>query len=115
MSLFVGYERPAMGGQRELRSEDDTMRTMALTAAAERHNGVQGKMTYGVIYPLCVVAHGLSRLLSKMTHEEAETESSRRSLFAEARTDASIATSYALMAWTMLQPSGRHHRPERQS
>jgi hypothetical protein len=76
---------------------------------------VQSHLLFGAIYPLFVAAEGLSRAYAHIAESDDGSEKTQRSLFAEARTNASIATSYVLMATAMLQQSGRDNRTERLS
>jgi len=64
---------------------------------------VQSWLVFALMLPLCAIGEGASSLLS------------RGSWRAEAYSQASIATSYALMAISMLQSSERRNRPERPS
>jgi hypothetical protein len=83
--------------------------------AASRHDGIQSHLFFGVIYPLFLAAEGASRVFARMTAPEEGAKKRHRPLFAQARANASIATSYALMARTMLQSSRRRNRRERLS
>ena len=83
--------------------------------AAVRDEGLQSHLFFGAIYPLFIAAEGVSRAFARMTTPEEGVDRHQRPLFAQARANASIATSYALMARTMLQSSRRQHRPERLS
>jgi hypothetical protein len=81
-----------------------------------RKDGVQSHLFFGAMYPLFIAAEGLTRMIARMASGDDGAERlQQRSLFAEARANASIATSYALMARTMLQSSGRKTRTERLS
>jgi type III secretory pathway component EscT len=62
-----------------------------------------------------VSAGGLKALFLKFFAEHEHAPAKNRSWFAEARSQASIATSYAHMATTMLQSSRRDNRQERRS
>ena len=83
--------------------------------AAVRDEGLQSHLFFGAIYPLFIAAEGVSRAFARMTTPEEGADRRQRPLFAQARANASIATSYALMARTMLQSSRRQLRPERLS
>jgi len=85
------------------------------TDAAPRSDGIQSHLFFGAIYPLCIAAEGLNRMIARLAAGEEEPESAPRSLFAQARANAAIATSYAMMARTMLQSTGRKNRSERLS
>ena len=116
MTLFFPTDARRARPTIEVASQEDKHMNSALLAASPaRRDSVQVRMTYGLIYPLCLVAQGFSRLLARLPSEDPEARPSPRSLFDDARADASIATSYALMAWTMLHSSGRDSRPERLS
>jgi len=78
-------------------------------AGAPRLEGLQSRMVYCALLPMFVVAEGGKRLLAE------RDETAPRDWFAEARRQTSIATSYALMARSMLQSSERRRRPERLS
>lgn len=72
-------------------------------------------MTYCMLLPLCVVSEGVARLYARLSADEGEPAPARGSWASEARSQASIATSFALMAKSMLQLSERRNRPERLS
>jgi hypothetical protein len=76
---------------------------------------LQSRLIYALFLPLFVVSEGLSRLLSRYTVDDCEPAPARGSWTAEARSQASIATSCALMAKSMLQSSERRNRAERLS
>ena len=78
-------------------------------SAAPRIEGLQSRLVYCALLPMFVVAEGGRRLLAE------RDEDAPRDWFAEARRQTSIATSYALMARSMLQSSERRRRPERLS
>jgi hypothetical protein len=85
------------------------------TDLADRNDGLQSHLFFGAMYPLCIAAEGLSRFFARLASDDDEAEKAPRSLFAQARANASIATSYALMARTMLHSSDRKYRSERLS
>ena len=85
------------------------------TDVASRDDGIQSHLFFGAIYPLFVAAEGVSRVFARMITDEDAAGKRPRPLFAQARANASIATSYALMARTMLQSSARKNRSERLS
>jgi hypothetical protein len=85
------------------------------SAAVGRDNGMQSHLFFGAVYPFFLAAEGVSRILARYTTPQEGAEKDRRPLFAQARVNASIATSYALMARTMLHSSGRENRRERLS
>jgi hypothetical protein len=67
-----------------------------------RKEGIQGRLLFGAIFPLLFAAEGLSRAYAHIAAGEAGQDNVQRSLFAEARANTSIATSYLLMARAML-------------
>jgi hypothetical protein len=69
----------------------------------------------GFLLVLMVIAGGARALFTWMFEKEQHARMRSRSWLAEARCQASIATSYAHMAKTMLQSSRRENRQERQS
>jgi len=78
-----------------------------------RQEGTHERVVYCVLLPLFVLVLGAQRLLSGTTRDVAGV--SRRSLWAEAKSQASIATSYALWTRSLLHSSERKARPERLS
>jgi hypothetical protein len=78
-------------------------------ASPPRLEGLQSRIVYCALLPMFVVAEGGKRLLAE------RDEDAPHDWFAEARRQTSIATSYALMARSMLQSSERRRRPERLS
>lgn len=91
---------------------------MQITASAThrvRDEGLQWWVVYLILLPLFALTEGARRLMSRLSVEENESALARGSWSAEARSQASIATSYALMARSMLQSSERRTRPERPS
>jgi hypothetical protein len=91
------------------------MQIAAHPVQATRQEALQWRVVYGVLLPLFVVGEGLQRALSHFTVEEDEPVQLRGAWFSDARSQASIATSYALMARSMLKSSERRNRPERLS
>ena len=91
------------------------MSSISHSDTPEREEGIQSHLFFGVVFPLFIVAEGLTRLLARMTASDEPDGEIPRSLLAQARANAAIATSYALMARTMLQSSDRKNRPERLS
>ena len=79
---------------------------------AQRHEGSEGRILSYALLPLMVLAEGAHRVIAGVKHEDG---ASPRTWFAEARSQASIVTSYALMARSMLQSSERRPRPARLS
>lgn len=92
-----------------LNSREVPMQATLNYAGSARIEGLQSRMVYCALLPMFVVAEGGRRLLGE------RDEASARDWFAEARRQTSIATSYALMARSMLQSSERRRRPERLS
>jgi hypothetical protein len=80
-----------------------------------RGEDLHWRLTYGLLLPLFVVSEGVSRLYSHYAAEGDEPAPPRGLWIAEARSQASIATSYALMAKSMLRSSERRSRSERLS
>jgi hypothetical protein len=78
-------------------------------------DGVQSRIVYGMLLPLFLVAEGGRRLSERLRADEEEETSPSRGWLADAQRQTSIATSYALMARSMLQSSERRRRPERLS
>ena len=83
------------------------------TGPLQRRDGAVGRILRCALLPLFVLAEGAHRVVAGLKHED-EAPASRNWL-AEALSQASIATSYALMARSMLQSSERYPRPERLS
>ena len=80
-----------------------------------RHEGVRSRIVFGLLLPVFVASEGVERLYAHWTADNEEPAPTRGGWFADARSQASIATSYALMARSMLQSSERRNRPERLS
>jgi hypothetical protein len=91
------------------------VQTAASATHRVRDEGLQWWVVYLILLPLFAVTEGARRLASRFTVEENGSALPRGSWRAEARSQASIATSYALMARSMLQSSERRTRPERPS
>ena len=73
------------------------------------------RMFYGLLLVLMVIFGGLKALSTRFLAETEEARPTSHSWLAEARSQASIATSYALMAKSVLQSSERDIRRERRS
>lgn len=73
------------------------------------------RVFYGVLLVLMMIFGGLKALFTLFFARTDEVRPASRSWLAEARSQATIATSYALMAKTTLQSSGREYRQERRS
>jgi hypothetical protein len=80
-----------------------------------RGDQIRFHLLFGATYPLFCAACAGQRLLTRLTAGDDARPVADRSLFAEARDNASIAISYALMARTTLQTFARHNRTERLS
>jgi hypothetical protein len=83
--------------------------------AARSAEDLLWRLLYGVLLVLMVIFSGLKALSTRLVAETTEVQPSSRTWLAEARSQASIATSYALMAKSTLQSSGRDNRQERRS
>ena len=88
---------------------------LAYQADAQFREGLQRRVTYGLFLPLFVISEGVSRLYAHYAADKSEPAPTRGSWTAAARSQASIATSCALMAKSMLQSSERRNRPARLS
>jgi hypothetical protein len=82
---------------------------------ATRPEALQWRFVYGMLLPLFVMGEGVQRAFSHFSVDEDEPAQFRGAWFSDARSHASIATSYALMARSMLKSSERRNRPERLS
>jgi hypothetical protein len=83
--------------------------------AAFSQEDLRWRMFYGILLVLMVIFGGLKALSTRLFAETEEVRPTSHSWLAEARSQASIATSYALMAKSTLQSSGRDNRQERRS
>jgi hypothetical protein len=72
-------------------------------------------MLFGLLFVLLVIFGGLNALFSRFFADPERVPPRVNSWIAEARSQASIATSYALMAKSVLQSSERDNRRERRS
>ncbi len=78
---------------------------MSMSANANfptREPGIQSYLLFGAVFPFSVAAEGFSRFFGRAADDDEAPRAAQRSLFAQARTNASIATSYLLMARAML-------------
>ena len=91
------------------------MSSMFHSDVQPRVEGLQSHLFFGLMFPLFIAAEGLARLATRLAGTDEPGARARRPLLAQARANASIATSYALMARTMLQSSDRNNRTERLS
>lgn len=89
--------------------------TLAYQSVPESGQGLQSRLIYGVLLPLFALSEGFSRLYGRLSADPGEPVPTRGAWAAEARSQASIATSCALMAKSMLQSSERRRRPVRLS
>jgi hypothetical protein len=89
--------------------------TMVYHGAPQSRPDLQWRITYGLFLPLCAIAEGVSRVYNHYAADEGEPSPARGTWAAESRSQASIATSCALMAKSMLQSSERRNRAERLS
>ena len=89
------------------------MQRVLNAVAATPLDRVKFSLAFGAAFPLFLAAEGLQRLLDHATAEADAPLRDPRSIFAEARENASIAISYALMARTTLQGFARRPRSER--
>ena len=75
----------------------------------------EGQLLYCTLLPLFLVAGGARRILAHLKSNDPGQAAIRRNWIDEARSQTCVATSYALMARSMLQSSERRRRPERLS
>jgi len=99
--------------ERNLR--ESHMHTALSATGGTWFDGVQSRLVYGMLLPLFLVAEGGRRLSERLRSDDEEEALPTRGWFADAQRQTSIATSYALMARSMLQSSERRRRPERLS
>jgi hypothetical protein len=76
---------------------------------------LRSTFVYGALLPLFMLSEGVERLGARLQAQDEETTPTRETWFERARSQASIATSYALTARRLLQLSERRARPERLS
>lgn len=74
-----------------------------------------GQSIYAIFLTLFAIAEATSRIYARYVVPNSEPHPARGSLATEAHSQATIATSCALMAKSMLQSSERRSRPERLS
>ena len=79
------------------------------TSPEHRDDSADGRILRYALLPLFVLAEGAHLVVAGLKHDH---EAAPRTWFAEAQSQASVATSYVLMARSMLQSSERRHRPE---
>jgi hypothetical protein len=75
----------------------------------------EGQLLYCALLPVFLAAGGARRILAHLKSNDPGQVAIRRNWIDEARSQTCVATSYALMARSMLQSSERHRRPERLS
>jgi hypothetical protein len=100
---------------RERESRESHMHTAMSASGGTWFEGVQGRIVYSMLLPLFLVAEGGRRLGDRLRAHDEDEVIPARGWFADALRQTSIATSYALMARSMLQSSERRRRPERLS
>lgn len=83
--------------------------------AARSDSDIAWRMLNGFLLVLLVIFGGLNALFSRFFADPELVPPTSHSWIAEARSQASIATSYALMAKSVLQSSERDTRRERRS
>ncbi len=92
------------------------MQTALSFGGHAKFEGVQSRLVYLALLPFFLVSEGGRRLGGRlMSDQDDETPPERGPWLADARRQTSIATSYAMMARSMLQSSERRRRPERLS
>ena len=87
---------------------------MATTMKADPAH-LEGQLLYCTLLPLFLVAEGARRILAHLKNNDQDRTSTRRNWIDEAQSQTCVATSYALMARSMLQSSERRYRAERPS
>jgi len=75
----------------------------------------EGLLLYCALLPVFLAAGGARRILAHLKGNDPGQAATRRNWIDEARSQTCVATSYALMARSMLQSSERRRRPERLS
>jgi hypothetical protein len=74
---------------------------------------LRSQLLFGAAYPFFIAAEALQRLIGRALADAETPKTFGRSVFAEARENATIAISYASMAGTTLERFARHARTER--
>jgi hypothetical protein len=87
---------------------------MAMTTQADPRLR-EGQLLYCTLLPLFLASEGARRIVARLKSNDQGQVSIRRNWIGEARSQTCVATSYALMATSMLQSSERRRRPERLS
>lgn len=90
------------------------MKTLSMVGSGDRPEGFQFRFVYYALLPLLLAAEGIRRLVLRLAASEEEAPA-RGAWFLDASSQAYIATSYTLMARSMLQSSERRCRPARLS
>ena len=96
-------------------ARESHMHTAMTATGGNWFEGVQSRLVYCTLLPLFLVTEGGRRLGGRLRADEDEEAPPARGWVADALRQTSIATSYALMARSMLQSSERRRRPERLS
>jgi hypothetical protein len=96
-------------------ARESHMHTALSATGATGFESVPSRLVYCALLPLFLVTEGGRRLGGLLRADEDEEAPSARGWVADALRQTSIATSYALMARSMLQSSERRRRPERLS
>jgi hypothetical protein len=89
------------------------MSLSAITGLRLRQDEMLNRVVYCLLLPLIVLVLGAQALFPGTARDVART--SRRSLWVEAQSQASIAASYVIWASSLLHSSERRTRPERLS
>ena len=97
------------------RLKESHMHTAMSVSGGSWFEGVQSRLVYCALLPLFLATEGGRRLGGRLRADADEETPHARGWFADAVRQTSIATSYALMARSMLQSSERRRRPERLS
>jgi hypothetical protein len=79
------------------------------------HSDLRTHLVYVALLPLFMLSEGLGRVAGRLFADNDEAPLTREAWFEHARSQASIATSYALTARRLLQSSERRTRPARLS
>jgi hypothetical protein len=88
---------------------------LAYHALPDFRQDLQWRLIYAFLLPLFLISEGVTRFFASLIADEIDPAPPRGPWAAEARSQASIATSCALMAKSMLQSSERRSRTERLS
>lgn len=80
-----------------------------------RGAGLAHALVFGALFPVFMATEGLHRLGARASEDGEAPAHNEKPWLAEARSGATIAASYVLMARSMLQTSGRRPRPVRPS